>query len=122
MATDVDNELTHEDVEESGGLMRDPYTGERRVKEPRDAFWERKDEEAYKSGVWKSIQQHGVVNPVELRKTGRSLEILNGYHRVVASPEHSFVPVTYSSRPQVEGLPVHYNREGENPMYPRGDD
>lgn len=119
MSLDVDNELTHEDVEEAQGHVRDPYTQEFRVKEPKDAFWERKEDEAITSGVYQSISRHGVVNPVELRKTGRSLEILNGYHRIAASPEHSFVPVTYSGRPEVEGLPVHYNRVNENPIHPR---
>jgi hypothetical protein len=116
----VDNELDIADVENAGSRMvRDPRTGERRWSTREDEFWERKGDEALKSGVYRSVRQHGIVNPVQLGVSGRTTEIRNGYHRVASADDHAFIPITYTSKDEVEGLPVHYDRVNENPVYPR---
>jgi hypothetical protein len=116
----VDNDLDIADVEDAGSrTIRDPYTNERRYTTPEDEFWDRKGNEAINSGVYKSVQRHGIVNPVELGVSGRTIEIKNGYHRVASADDHSFIPITYTKKDQVDGLPIHYDRENENPVYPR---
>jgi hypothetical protein len=115
-------EVTHADVENARGHVRDDYTGQRRPKTVEDAFWERKAEEAVTSGVFRSIQREGIVNPVEVSKQGRFITVLNGYHRIASADPHAFVPVSYKAYNEVEGLPVHYNRVDERPLHPRDDD
>ena len=119
-ALPVDNELTIADVEDAGSrTIRDPYTNERRYTTTEDEFWDRKSNEASSSGVRASVQRHGIVNPVELGVSGGEVEIRNGYHRVASADDHAFIPITYTKKDQVEGLPIHYDRETENPVYPR---
>jgi hypothetical protein len=107
-------ELTHEDVANATGHTRDERTGRLRPKTVEDAFWERKGHEAVTSGVYGSIQREGMVNPVELKKEGREITVRNGYHRIASADINAFVPVTYEARPEVEGLPIHYDRFNEN--------
>lgn len=116
----VDNELDIADVENAGSRMvRDPRTQEWRWSTREDEFWDRKGDEALKSGVYRSVRQHGIVNPVQLGVSGGTTEIRNGYHRVASADDHAFIPITYTSKDEVEGLPVHYDRVNENPVYPR---
>ena len=83
-----------------------------------EAFWNRKGEEAYDSGIYKSVKREGIVNPVLVEVRGRELGIRNGYHRVAAAysvDPTMFVPITYgyNADAQAERLPAHENREDE---------
>lgn len=107
------NEYTTKDVDRWGNT--DP-----------EKFWQRKGDEAYKSGIYKSIRSEGVVNPVIITKS-RDPYIMNGYHRVAAAHElepTSFVPVTYDVKPdaQLDRLPVHESREDEETVWDNSDD
>lgn len=91
-----------------------------------EKFWQRKDDEAYKSGVYKSIKKEGIVNPVVLTRE-RDPYIRNGYHRVAAMYSFdptSFVPVTYDVLPeaQADRLPGHDDRWDEEPRWSQRSD
>ncbi len=83
-----------------------------------EAFWNRKSNEAYDSGIYKSIKREGIVNPVLVGVRSRDMHIRNGYHRVAAAHDIDptmFVPITYdyNTDAQAERLPAHENREDE---------
>jgi hypothetical protein len=83
-----------------------------------ESFWNRKSDEAYDSGIYKSVQREGIVNPIRVGVEGREIGIRNGYHRVAAAHDIDptmFVPITYGTpkEAQSERLPAHTHRENE---------
>lgn len=107
-----DLELTTKDVTRAG------YPSE-------DMFWQRKGDEAYKAGIYKSILKEGIVNPIRLSMRGGETTLVNGAHRIAAAHEIDplmFVPVTYKEKvndpeAQSERLPGHVHREDETYLH-----
>lgn len=80
------------------------------------AFWDRKENEAIRSGITRSVQREGIVNPVKVAG-GRSPHIVNGFHRVASVDDLHMVPITYNrDAPEAQSgrLPEHTSREDEN--------
>lgn len=106
------DELTVEDVSDRT-MVRDPE-GFMRPRTPEEALWSRKEDEAIKSGVYRSVMREGIVNPVRLETSGQNPMIKDGFHRVASVEDTTFVPITYSDEgPRRSGLPEHSHRENE---------
>ncbi len=124
-----DSELTVEDEQRAQrmGNVRDFDTGERRPAEIEDAFWERKGDEADRSGVSRSVRSRGIVHPINLQRLENSRNMVtNGYHRIAMFTESErgrLLPVTFTPTPEADDdLPVHYDRLGETRLYPQDDE
>lgn len=113
------NEFVVDDVKQTSRLSG-------RSVPPEEAFWRRKSDEAYDSGIYHSVKKQGVVNPVAVESGKRNPSIKDGYHRVAAvnaldkefGTVNSFVPVTFKkNETEVHDLPIHWLRE-EEPLYP----
>lgn len=64
-----------------------------------DEFWERKNDEAWESGVAQSIIEEGVKEPVNLSSASRTIG--NGHHRVAVMHDqapHEVIPVLHHDR------------------------
>ena len=102
------NELTVED--ENTTLTR---RGNRLT--PEEALWYRKQGEAISSGIMRSVQREGIVNPVKITG-GRYPMIRDGFHRVASVDDLHMVPITYNENEpivQSERLPIHWQRWNE---------
>ena len=85
---------------------------------PEQAFWQRKGDEAFDSGIYRSVKQRGVVNPIRLERTRYGSVITDGYHRVAATHDidpTKFLPITYSKEHTEtdDSLPIHWMRDEE---------
>ena len=75
------------------------YEGDR-YDDPEE-MWEEKHEEAWDSGLYREVSQHGVQKPVNVMHSGRSAKkLLNGHHRVAAavdSDPYSEIPLNHTT-------------------------
>jgi hypothetical protein len=107
-----DLEMTTKDVTRSGHPSE-------------DAFWNRKSDEAYKSGLHTSLRKEGMVNPIRLGRSRGQTSIVNGAHRIAAAHDIDpswMVPVTYKEavndpETQSDRLPGHVHREDETYLH-----
>lgn len=102
----------------------DEQTAYRRGWPVEKAFWNRKQDEAISSGIYRSVQKEGIVNPVKVAG-GRSPHIVNGFHRVASMDDLHMVPITYDKEApeaQSERLPAHMSREDEEYRQDEDDD
>lgn len=104
------------DMELHGDVtIEDEQTASRRGWPVETVFWDRKETEAIRSGITRSIQKEGIVNPVKV-VGGRSPHIVNGFHRVASVDDLHMVPITYDKdapEAQADRLPAHQSREDE---------
>jgi len=56
-------------------------------------LYSRKRKDAKYSGLYQSVQKHGVEQPVELSLGDRT--VLDGHHRIASAKSKSLIPVTH---------------------------